>query len=130
VAGKGVWSDASVDPIKELDDQILAISNANGVMPNRMVIGIGTEAVLRHHPKVIARQPGSANTHHPPAAFGHADGAAGDPSGRPLEGQAKAGKAKNAVNIVGDSLYIYTRRSRPRSTIRRSARRSASRAAA
>ncbi len=78
------------------------------MMPNRMVIGIGTWAVLRHHPKVIARQPGSAN-------IGITLQQLSAMLMVPLEirlgvlskDTAKAGKAKNAVNIVGDSLYIY-----------------------
>jgi len=59
VGGKGVWSDADVDPITELDEQIEAIAIDTGRMPNRMVIGLGAWRILRNHPKVIARQPGA-----------------------------------------------------------------------
>ncbi len=61
VAGKGVWSDKDIDPIVELDEQIEAIVTQTGMMPNRIALGFSAWLKLRHHPKVIARQPGAAN---------------------------------------------------------------------
>jgi len=59
VVGKGVWSNAANDPIAELNEQILAIAIACGMMPNRLALGLGAWATLRDHPKVIERQPGA-----------------------------------------------------------------------
>lgn len=61
VAGLGAWSDADVDPIKELDEELAAMTTRTGIMPNRIAIGLSAWIKLRHHPKVLARQPGSAN---------------------------------------------------------------------
>ncbi len=59
VTNRGQWPDPDVDPIAELDEQILAIVTATGMMPNRLAIGIGAWNTLRNHPKVLARQPGA-----------------------------------------------------------------------
>jgi hypothetical protein len=59
VADKGVWSNAANDPITEINEQILAVAKATGMYPNRLALGLGAWAVLRDHPKVIARQPGA-----------------------------------------------------------------------
>jgi len=60
VGGKGVWSNAEVDPVEELDEQIQAISDETGMMPNRMVMGLSAWRVFKNHPLVKARQPGAA----------------------------------------------------------------------
>jgi len=60
VAGAGVWSNAAVDPIAEIDAQIEAITTATGMMPNRIAFGLSAWRVLRNHSKVTARQPGAA----------------------------------------------------------------------
>jgi hypothetical protein len=59
VAGKGVWSNAEVDPVDQIDEQIEAIATATGMMPNRIVFGLGAWRVFRNHAKVKARQPGA-----------------------------------------------------------------------
>ena len=59
VNGKGVWSNAANDPIAEINDQIKALAIATGMYPNRIALGLGAWAVLRDHPKVMARQPGA-----------------------------------------------------------------------
>lgn len=59
VANKGTWSNAANDPIKEINEQILAIAKDSGMYPNRLALGLGAWAVLRDHPKVIERQPGA-----------------------------------------------------------------------
>jgi len=59
VASVGVWSDADVDPVDELDAQLESIATATGMMPNRIVFGLGGWRVFRNHPKVKARQPGA-----------------------------------------------------------------------
>lgn len=60
-AGSGTWSNANIDPIKKIDDEILAFYNRTGMMPNRGVIDLASWVKLRNHPEVIKRQPGSAN---------------------------------------------------------------------
>lgn len=60
VSSKGTWSD-SYDPIEELDEQIVAIAEETGMMPNRMVIGLRAFQILRNNENVKKRQPGSAN---------------------------------------------------------------------
>ena len=59
-ANAGKWSDPNVDPIADIDAQILGIYEASGIMPNRMSLDLGSWQKLRNHPKVIARQPGAA----------------------------------------------------------------------
>jgi hypothetical protein len=53
VAGKGNWSDANVDPIDEMDEQITAI--ARYMMPNKIIMDIGALRKLKNHPKVTKR---------------------------------------------------------------------------
>lgn len=59
VGGLGVWSNQDKDPVEELDEIIEQIATSTGVMPNRLVFGIGAWRVFRNHPKVKARQPGA-----------------------------------------------------------------------
>ena len=62
VGSRGSWSDLSTnDPIKEIDEQIKAIAIESGMLPNRIVLGIGAWYYLRNHAKTIARQPGALN---------------------------------------------------------------------
>lgn len=61
VANSGKWSDANVDPIKVLDDQIVEFANRTGRVPNRMLLALDNWVTLRNHPEVIKRQPGAAN---------------------------------------------------------------------
>lgn len=114
-SGKGVWSNADVDPIEELDEQIEALSTASGMMPNRMVIGIGAWRILRNHPKVIARQPGAIVVG---ATTDQAASMMLNPSidirvGVLSRDTAKFGKGKAAENIVGAEVFIFYNRSEP-----------------
>lgn len=59
VASKGNWSSSEVDPIAEIDEQILAIAAETGMMPNRCVLGLTAWSKLRNNPHVRARQPGA-----------------------------------------------------------------------
>ncbi len=59
VASKGVWSNSGNDPVAEIDEQIEAIATATGMMPNRIVFGLGAWRVFRNHTLVKARQPGA-----------------------------------------------------------------------
>src|SRR5690606_22819605 len=44
--GVGTWSSADTDPAAELDGQIKAIAEATGMMPNRIVFGLGAWQVF------------------------------------------------------------------------------------
>jgi len=52
-----VWG-SSDNPIKDIDAQILAISNATGKMPNRIMMSLTAWSIFRNNSAVIARQPG------------------------------------------------------------------------
>lgn len=105
----GVWSDATKDPVEELDGLIEAISNATGMMPNRLAIGIGAWKAFRNHPKVRARQPGAELIGLTP---GQAAAMLLNPEiqikiGTLSRDTTKFGKAKNAVNVVGAKLLLF-----------------------
>jgi hypothetical protein len=115
VSGKGKWSEAANDPVLEMDEQILAISTACGMMPNAIVFGVGAWSVFRNHPKVIARQPGAA-------LIGLTTGQASQMLFNPgmeirvgvlSKDAAKWGNAKNAQNIVGLEVFIFLRSANP-----------------
>ena len=53
--GVGVWSDATVDPVVEIDAQILAIAQETGQVPNRMLLGLSAWNVIKNHPLVRER---------------------------------------------------------------------------
>lgn len=57
--GKGGWNKATVDPIKEINEQIKAVWLATGVVPNKVVIDFGAWCVLSDNPKVVDRMPGA-----------------------------------------------------------------------
>ncbi len=109
VSGVGIWSDASVDPIAELDGQIEALITATGRVPNRMVIGATAWTILRNHPKVIARQPGAAIVGITLAQLAQM---LRSPSIEIREGVLsgdanKFGKGKAASNLLGAELTIF-----------------------
>lgn len=55
-AGRGNWSDPDVDPIDQLDEQLLALSLDCGSTKNiKVTMDIAAWAALRKHPKVKAR---------------------------------------------------------------------------
>ncbi len=58
VAGKGVWSNPDIDPIAELNEQIIAVRDATGgILPNRLVMDLAIFGTLHAHPKVKPRLP-------------------------------------------------------------------------
>jgi len=61
VTNSGKWSNANIDPIKVLDDEIVEFANRTGRLPNRGILALDNFVTLRNHPLVTARQPGSAN---------------------------------------------------------------------
>jgi hypothetical protein len=58
-AGPGVWTDADVDPIDELDAIVADLATGTGNADIHMVFGLGALQQIRKHPKVIARFPGA-----------------------------------------------------------------------
>jgi hypothetical protein len=117
VAGKGVFSDATVSPIDEIDEQILAMSIATGMMPNAMVIGIGAWKIIKNHPLVRARLDGDAGGN----KTVNLDKFAGmllNPNmvikvGILSRDTTKFGKGKSAVNIVGAEIFMFIRSDNP-----------------
>ena len=57
--GKGLWLNADVDPIKEINEQIKAVFLATGIVPNKIVFDFGAWCVFADNPKVLARMPGA-----------------------------------------------------------------------
>jgi hypothetical protein len=115
VAGKGVWSSAANDPVAELDEQILAIATATGIMPNAIAFGVGAWSIFRNHPKVVSRQPGAE-------LIGLTTDQAVRMTLNPgieirvgilSKDAAKWGNTKNAANIVGLEVFIFQRSAVP-----------------
>jgi hypothetical protein len=61
VTNSGKWSNANIDPIQVLDNEIVEFANRTGRMPNRGIMALDNFVTLRNHPEVIKRQPGAAN---------------------------------------------------------------------
>jgi hypothetical protein len=108
-AGLGVYSDVTKDPVAEIDQLIETMSTENGMLMNRLAMGLGAWRVIKNHPKVIARQPGSTNVGVTYAQFAamllnpHIEIQVGILS----RDTAKFGKGKTAVNIVGSKVLIF-----------------------
>jgi hypothetical protein len=115
VAGAGVWSDVDVDPIKEIDEQIIAIATATGMMPNALGLGLGAWNVVRNHPKVIARQPGAAIVGVSLAQFAAMLVNPGIECrvGILSKDTTLFGKAKSATNIMGAVVVPFIRSANP-----------------
>jgi hypothetical protein len=58
-ANKGDWTDANVDPVQEINDQIKAVYLATGMIPNHVVMDFGAWCVFSGNPKVVDRMPGA-----------------------------------------------------------------------
>jgi hypothetical protein len=115
VGGKGVWSNASIDPIAEIDEQIEALATACGMMPNRIVFGLGAWRVARNHPKVINRMPSNAAVGVMIQQFA---AMLMNPNmeirvGVMSKDTSKFGAAKNAANIVGAEVFLFIGQDKP-----------------
>ena len=56
VANRGVWSNVDIDPIDQLDEQLLALTLACGSTQNiKLTMDVASWNALRNHPKVKAR---------------------------------------------------------------------------
>ena len=119
VASKGVWSSAnsggSAQPIDEIDEQIEAIATQTGLMPNRMVIGLGAWRILKNHPNVLSRLNGS------PEKSVSLDAFAGMLLNPQIEIRVgimsidanKMGKAASKSNVVGSEIFLFHGSSSP-----------------
>lgn len=109
VGAAGVWSSSSNDPIAEIDAQIEAITIATGMMPNRLVMGVGAWRAFKNHPKVVDRFPGFGGLS---VTSQMAAGLFMNPTieirvGTLSKDTSKFGAAKSAVNIVGSQVYVF-----------------------
>jgi hypothetical protein len=109
VGGVGVWSSASNDPIAEIDAQIEAIALETGMMPNRIVFGLGAWRVFRNHAKVLARQPGASliGVTAAQAAAVLLNPAMEVRVGVLSKDATKFGATKSASNIVGGEVFVF-----------------------
>lgn len=109
VADRGEWSNAAIDPIDQIDEQIKAIADATGMLPNRIALGLGALYKLRQNPKVKARLGGVKVT-----GFSLQDIAACclNPAidirvGVLVKDSKKFPVAKSTTNVVGDECFIF-----------------------
>lgn len=107
--GVGVWSNAANDPVADIDAAILAIANASGMMPNRMVMGLGAWSVFKNHTLVKARQPGAEVQG---LSAEKARGMFLNPAidlriGVMAKDTTKMGKTKSGANVVGNEVVIF-----------------------
>lgn len=109
VGGVGVWSSASNDPVAEIDAQIETIATNTGIMPNRIVFGLGAWTKFRNHPKVVAKFPGSAiigvTTQQAASLLLNPGievrvGVLGKDS-------TKLGQTKSGTNVVGSEVFVF-----------------------
>jgi hypothetical protein len=110
--GVGAWSGAGnkdKDIVDEIDGQIQAIINATGMMPNRMVLGVGAWRIIKNHPSVKNRmsdnqKEGATLTQFASMLLNPKIEIRVGILGRNLN---KPGKAANNVNIVGDEVFLF-----------------------
>lgn len=107
--GVGGWSSDAVDPIEELDAQILAIVEDTGQMPNRMVLGIGAWKVIKNHVLVRGRL---SDNNKESVSLTQLASMLLNPDmeikvSTMLRDTAKAGKAANKTGIVGSELFLF-----------------------
>lgn len=109
MAGKGVWSNAAIDPVAQIDEAIMEVYTASGMMPNRMVMGLGAWAVFKEHTLVKARQPGAVVQSLSPklAASMFLNPEIDFRVGMMAKDTAKMGKTKAAANIAGSEVLIF-----------------------
>lgn len=110
VSVASTWtSSGSDDPIDLIDAEIEAIANATGLLPNRMVIGLGAWRKIKNHAEVLKRQSGTSNKGVSLDVFA---GMLLNPMidirvGVMAYDTAKMGKAANKQNVVGSEIFIF-----------------------
>jgi len=111
----GVWSNDARDPVEEIDGQIEGILSDTGIMPNRMVLGIGAWKVIKNHPLVRARMSDDQKEGVTLAQFASM---LLNPSIEIKVGilgykSTKTGKAGDNTNIVGSEVFIFVASANP-----------------
>jgi hypothetical protein len=117
IGGVGEWGGegSTADPVAELDALIEDLATQTGQMPNRLALGLPAWRRIRHNPAVIKRFPGAASVGVTLQQFA---GLLLNPQldirvGIMSADTTKAGKAKNAVNIIGSELYLFIAQASP-----------------
>ena len=106
---------SSADPIEDIDQAILDIVTATGMMPNRMVMGIGTWKLLKNHKNVVGRQ---RSTSDKAVDLGGFASMLLNPNieiklGILSKDTAKEGKTASKTNIVGSDVLIFVASQNP-----------------
>ena len=110
VSVASTWtSSGDDDPIDLIDAEIEAIANATGLLPNRMVIGLGAWRKIKNHDQILKRQSGTSNKGVSLDVFA---GMLLNPTidirvGVMAFDTAKMGKAANKQNVVGSEIFIF-----------------------
>lgn len=110
VSVASTWtSSGDEDPIDLIDAEIEAIANATGLLPNRMVIGLGAWRKIKNHDQILKRQSGTSNKGVSLDVFA---GMLLNPTidirvGVMAFDTAKMGKAANKQNVVGSEIFIF-----------------------
>lgn len=110
VSVASTWtSSGDEDPIDLIDAEIEAIANATGLLPNRMVIGLGAWRKIKNHDQILKRQSGTSNKG---VSLEELAGMLLNPTidirvGVMAYDTAKMGKAANKQNVVGSEIFIF-----------------------
>lgn len=113
VAGKGVWSSSSNDPIKEINAQIVAIGQETGMLPTSLGMSLSAWNTFAEHPLVTARIKSGVAVIRPQDVV--------NLFMIPLEikifagvkDSAKAGNTKNTTFVMGSDVYLFIKSPMP-----------------
>ena len=105
----GVWSTATNDPVAEIDSVIETIATKTGLMPNRIVLGLGAWRALKNHVLVRSRFPGAPQVG---ASLDQIRGIFLNPDMEIRVGvmpydTKKIGATKTNTNIVGAEVFVF-----------------------
>jgi hypothetical protein len=115
-AGKGMWDDAAVDPLAELDAGISDIEERSGISPNVLSISKPMWRSLVKHPKVIKAFPGKVGpiTKELVALeLGETDLQIEIVSGRGFRTANLGKEGERTVPFMGNSAYLHYREPNP-----------------
>lgn len=110
VGAAATWdSSGDTDPIDVIDAQIEAIANATGMLPNRMVVGLGAWRAIKNHAEVLKRQAGVSNKG---VTLDVLAGMLLNPAidirvGVMSYDASKTGKAASKSNVVGSEIFLF-----------------------
>ncbi len=116
VAGKGIWDDASVDPLEEINAGILKIEEQSGISPNVITIAKPMWRTLFKHPKVVKRFPGKVGPLTPELIameLGQTDMKIEIVSGRGFRSGNLGASGAVTVPFMGNSCHIHYREPNP-----------------